>query len=255
MIRIYKHENEKPLYEIYINIRSKSGRRVQKKIRGFKSTEDAKRAEAKILREAERDLIEKDESGETWKFVVDKFEEYVHTNSRLKNHTKLDYTAAIRKHTEGFNKLAMKSISRADAKLLFQELTAKGLSIGHQKKMKIILNQLHSFAVEERYLDEAPSPFRHVQFEKEIERVPEILSIDQIKRLLRTAKGTNHAWYPVWAVALLTGRETASFLRFVGVMWILRIRSSHSHGPTTHEPEALSARSLEIGDKSQSHLS
>lgn len=44
-----------------------------------------------------------------------------------------------------------------------------------------------------------------MQFEKEIERVPEILSIDQIKRLLRTAKDTKHAWYPVWAVALLTG--------------------------------------------------
>jgi hypothetical protein len=49
MIRIYKHENEKPLYEIYINIRLKSGRRTQKRIRGFKTHEEAKRAEAKIL--------------------------------------------------------------------------------------------------------------------------------------------------------------------------------------------------------------
>lgn len=62
MVRIYKHENAIPFFEVYVNIRSKSGRRTQKRVRGFKSKEEAEKYESKLLREAERDLIEKDKA-------------------------------------------------------------------------------------------------------------------------------------------------------------------------------------------------
>ena len=205
MVRIYKYENDVPLYEVYVNIRSKSGRRTQKRVRGFKSKIEAEKFESKILREAERDLIEKDAAGETWKYVVDKFEENISSNENLKAHTRLDYVAAVRKHTEGLMSRPISSITRADAKALFTEFSAKGLSIGHQKKIKIILNRLHAFAADEGMMPEGANPFRAVEFPKEEEKVPEILSIEQIRLLLKTARDMDHLWYPVWAMALLTG--------------------------------------------------
>ncbi len=219
MVRVYKHENDAPLYEVYVNIRSKSGKRAQRRVRGFKSEEEASKYEAKLLREAERDLIEKEEAGETWEYIVDKFEENLRHNKRLHAHTRLDYVAAVRKHTEAFMRRPVSSITRMDAKSLFEELKLKGLSIGHQKKIKIILNRLHSFAVEEGMTTESQSPFRSIEFPREDEKVPEILSIDQIKLLLRLAKELNHPWYPVWATALLTGMRNGELygLRFSDV--------------------------------------
>lgn len=205
MVRIYKYEDDAPLYEVYFNIRSRSGRRTQKRIRGFKTKSEAERQETKLLREAERDLIEKEAAGETWKYVVDKFEENISKNENLKAHTRLDYVAAVRKHTEGFMNRPISSITRVDAKALFTELSAKGLSIGHQKKIKIILNRLHAFAADEGMMSEGVNPFRAVEFPKEEEKVPEILSIEEIRLLLKTARDIDHPWYPVWAMALLTG--------------------------------------------------
>lgn len=205
MVRIYKYENDAPLYEVYVNIRSKSGRRTQKRIRGFKTKSEAEKQEAKLLREAERDLIEKEAAGETWKYVVDKFEENISKNENLKAHTRLDYVAAVRKHTDGFMNRPISSITRADAKALFAEFSAKGLSIGHQKKIKIILNRMHTFAADEGMMPEGVNPFRAVEFPKDEEKVPEILSIEEIRLLLKTARDMDHHWYPVWAMALLTG--------------------------------------------------
>jgi integrase len=37
------------------------------------------------------------------------------------------------------------------------------------------------------------------------DKKPEILKLDEIRRLLREARERNHPWYPIWAVALLTG--------------------------------------------------
>lgn len=205
MVRIYKHENDVPLYEVYVNIRSKSGRRTQKRVRGFKSKIEADKFESKLLREAERDLIEKETAGESWRYVVDKFEDNISKNENLKVHTRLDYVAAIKKHTESFMNRPVSSITRADAKEMFQDLSAKGLSIGYQKKIKIVLGRLHAFAADEGLMPEGLNPFRAVEFPKEEEKVPEILSIEEIRLLLKTAKEVDHLWYPVWAMALLTG--------------------------------------------------
>lgn len=217
MVRIYKYENDAPLYEVYVNIRSKSGRRTQKRVRGFKSKDEASKLEARILREAERDLIEKDANGELWSFVVEKFEENLHRNKNLLEHTRLDYVAAVRKHTKGLMNRPISSITRADAKNLFEGL--RDLSIGHQKKMKTILSRLHNFAVDEGLTPETANPFRAIEFPREIEKVPEILSNDQIKILLKSAKQLDHSWYPVWATALLTGMRNGELyaLRFSDV--------------------------------------
>lgn len=205
MIKIYSEKNGSPLWEVYVNIRSESGRRSQKRVRGFKSTDEAKKFESKLLRECERDLIQKDNTGETWGFVVEEFEKHILSNQRLKDHTRLDYIAAVKKHTPNWFKKPINEVSRVDAKDLFDELKQKDLSIGHQKKIKIILTKMFHFAVDSGFTIERPSPFANIQFDREEKKKPEILTIEQIRKLLSESKSLNHEWYPVWAMALLTG--------------------------------------------------
>lgn len=50
-----------------------------------------------------------------------------------------------------------------------------------------------------------PSPFTGLEFKKMEEKVPEILTLVEIKRLLDYAKQLESPWYSLWATALLTG--------------------------------------------------
>lgn len=43
------------------------------------------------------------------------------------------------------------------------------------------------------------------------ERRPEILKLDEMRKLLSEARAVNHEWYFVWAVALLTGMRNGEF--------------------------------------------
>lgn len=205
MIKIYSEKNGSSLWEVYVNIRSESGRRSQKRVRGFKSELEAKKFETKLLRECERDLIQKESLGETWGFVVEEFEKHILSNQNLKDHTRLDYVAAVKKHTPHWFKKSMSEISRVDAKDLFDEFKQKDLSIGHQKKIKTILTKMFHFAADSGFTIEKQSPFANIQFDREEEKKPEILTIEQIRRLLSESQNLNHEWYSVWAMALLTG--------------------------------------------------
>ena len=49
------------------------------------------------------------------------------------------------------------------------------------------------------------NPVAGIEFAKEEEKKPEILTITEIRKLLKQAKAVNYPWYPVWAMALLTG--------------------------------------------------
>jgi integrase len=73
--------------------------------------------------------------------------------------------------------------------------------------VKNTINVVYNWAIEQQYIrnvQSSPVQGLKVRGEKE-ERVPEILTIEQIRDLLLKAKIFNHKWYPIWATALLTG--------------------------------------------------
>ena len=61
------------------------------------------------------------------------------------------------------------------------------------------------------------SPTLGISLGRKEEKKPEILKIDEIKRLLENAKKLNHSWYTIWAMALLTGlRNGGALCPFMG---------------------------------------
>jgi integrase len=96
-----------------------------------------------------------------------------------------------------------------DVREVLTQYRANGGSYGYQKKMKHIINQCFVFGMESgliRGVDRSPS--FGVQIERREERKPEILTIGEIRKLLIEAKNLRHPWYPIWAMALLTGMRS-----------------------------------------------
>lgn len=208
MIKKYLDLNGEELWEVYVNIRSQtSSIRVQKRLKGAKTEAQAKKQEIQLTRECERELLLKESKGINWSELLEKYELHQKQDfsSKLSAQTKADYVATIRKHTYGWMARESSGINPSDVRELFIE-TANVLSVAHQIKVKSILNKIFSYGIESGLIKNMPMlPTAGIKFQKEEEKMPEILTISEIKKLLFAARELEHRWYPVWAFALLTG--------------------------------------------------
>ena len=213
---VYSYQSKNPvsegetLWRVYVNVRSKliPEFRSQRKVSGLKSEREALREETKLVRECEREVFEKEFQGQTWGAVVDAFEEDLKTNlsEEIQLITKLDYVASLRKHTAQWWRRPAASITRKEVKEVLYFLTSEGGSLGHINKVKVVMNRAFNFGIENGIIQGLDfSPVHGIKLAKQAEKVPEILTLAEIRKLLEAAKDLNDPWYPVWALALLTG--------------------------------------------------
>jgi integrase len=69
-----------------------------------------------------------------------------------------------------------------------------------------MINQIYNFGIEERMiLGVHTSPVHGIKLNVKRNKVPDILTNEEIRKLLFEAKRKNHRCYFLWAFALLTG--------------------------------------------------
>jgi integrase len=205
----FDQETGETRFAVYVNVRSSNGGgRVQKRKNSLKTQAEAHRVETQLTKQCQRELWQRENVGQSWKNVVDRFEGHL-LNTKTENlneTTRTDYVASIRKHCKQWESKFVTDISLADAQDLFDELTRKGISIGHQKIIKNVVIRMYEFAIKGRLISPMTiCPMTSFKFPKVEDKIPEILNLSQIRKLLLEAKKLKHLWYPVWATALLTG--------------------------------------------------
>lgn len=82
----------------------------------------------------------------------------------------------------------------------------EGRTKSFQKRLKNTINMIYSWAIENRFIRGVHhSPVYGLKIQQKSEKRPEILKAQEIRSLLYQSKTCGHEWYPVWAMALLTG--------------------------------------------------
>ena len=205
----YKNENGQVFWKAYVSIKSKvnSSIRVQKSKFNLKTQKQAEREETNLIKECQIEILKKESQGESWGNLVDAWEIHLRKdNSDLGEHSRADYIAALRKHTSSWWKRSASEISRADVVEMLNQMRAAGRSGGHQRILKGIISRAFKFAIDSRLISGVnQSPTFGVNLRREEEKKPEILNIDQIRKLLSEAKRLDNPWLPVWTLAILTG--------------------------------------------------
>lgn len=205
----YKSEEGKPLWKAYVSIRSKtnSSVRVQRWKFGIRTEKQAEREESALLRECQAEILRRENQGETWGYLVESWEVFLKENhSGLNEDTRSDYIAILRKHTGGWWNRSAAEISRADVIEMLSQSKAGGASNSHQNVIKAVINRVFTYGVDHRVIKGVErSPASGISLGREEEKKPEILNIGEIRKLLSESKKLNHPWYPVWAMAVLTG--------------------------------------------------
>ncbi|MCM0604454.1 MAG: site-specific integrase [Xanthomonadaceae bacterium] len=207
----YQTDNGETLWKVYVNIRSTINptHRAQKRASGLKSKRDAEREEVKLIRECEREIFEREAQGQTWGSVLDSFVLELKSDDALASTTLMDYLAALKNHTTSWLKRSAATITKKDVKDVIDLLKADGSSYGHQRRVKGIINKVFCFGIERGLIPGVDlSPTVGVELGREIEKKPEILTLAEIRELLESARSLKDPWYPIWALALMTGMRS-----------------------------------------------
>jgi integrase len=208
-IKTYE-KNGKTFYEIFVSVRSKVNPdiRKQKRKRGFESKAQAQRAEKALIQECASEVAKLDGEGYLWGQIVEMWYNYklVDKFEPVGIETLQDYLAALKTWTKDqWDKPAM-HFSRADVKNVLKALDEGGRSKSFQAKMKGTINRVFTWGLEESLIKGIyQSPTIGIKVNRKAERVPTILNRKEIEKLMESAKTLESPWYPIWAMALLTG--------------------------------------------------
>lgn len=205
-------DNDKTLWQAYVNLRSlETKRRFQKRVTGLSTEAEARREERRLISEGTKALQKLDTTGIIWGdlvhlWTVDVQAGYV---GKVSERSADGYFSIIRTRTKHWNDLPVTDLTRIHGRELFMRLEREGMPKSYQRKVKSIVGMVFEWAFDTRRISkDFVSPIEGIQIGKGEERPPQILTLEEIKKLLQAAKVVDHHWYPIWAFAVLTGMRS-----------------------------------------------
>ena len=220
---IKKYEIDgKSFWDVYVNIRCKDNpsAREQKRVYRLESEKSAISEEKKLNRELTEKMMLRASLGHTWESVIDRWEMAMKSDRAYYKYepvTLMDHVACLRRWTMSWLKKPAAVLNRADARDTILAIEHAGKSQGFQKRVKNTINVVYRWGIEERLIRGVTmTPVQGVNITREkAEKVPDIFTIDEIRMFLKSAKQLEHPWYPIWAMALLTGMRNGELFALI----------------------------------------
>ena len=204
-------KNGKLFWCVYVDIRSRRDRRVraQRRVIGFESEKAALAEEKRLYRELTEKLTVIESKGFKWQDVIDRWERHqeLYPTRRYAQTTIEDYCSLLRNWTKLWLKRPAADLNRGDGREIIRAAQEQGKGSGFCKHLKNTINLFYTWGIEEKLINgvhETPVHALEIEMDRE-EKVPEILTLEEIRNLLRKAKEQQHPWYPVWVSAVFTG--------------------------------------------------
>lgn len=209
---VSKYEKDgKVFWQAYVDIRStKNPRvRVQKRVTRIENERQAIAEEKRLIRELSEKLTKEETKGATWGEVVERWVQYreLDPGKQLAKTTLTDAEALLRNWTSHWWNKTPSELNRADGREAIQRAVDAGRSAAFCKRMKLLINMAYTWGLEERLITVPhQSPVYGVETKSDREeKVPEILTVQEIRELLRKGREQKHPWYPIWVGAIFTG--------------------------------------------------
>jgi integrase len=100
-------------------------------------------------------------------------------------------------------------ISRGNGREVLNRVLVEGRSKAFQKRVKNSINMIFNWGIESKVIrGVTQSPVFGLKIVLKEDKKPEVLKLEELRLLRREARERNHPWYPVWAVAPLTGMRS-----------------------------------------------
>ncbi len=206
-------ENGTVLWRYYLNIRSKVNPRIrlQRRGAGFTAKKQAQDTERKELLALVSEIARLETQGSTWGDIVARWElfhtHYSSDQNKYSLATIRDHVAMMNNWTGSWMSRVASELNRGDGRSVLSQVSELGKSKSFQKSLKSVVNVIYTWGIDEGHIVGAKvSPVHGIDLKgKRQEALPEILTHDQVRSLLREAKDRGHPWFPIWTVTVLTG--------------------------------------------------
>ncbi|MCM0606597.1 MAG: site-specific integrase [Xanthomonadaceae bacterium] len=196
------YEDGKLYYRVYVNGWDSRGNRFQK----TKTKIDSHPKAVKVEFEFKRDLAQKKEEDVPFRW----HEWFSHCMRQMKIEMKpstiYNYETQIRKWVAPhWDQKEINSITKFNVHEMIFEHCSAMRSPQNKKTVLKMLKRLFAMAVEEGKIDRNPCHGIQVKA-PEVEQ--KVLTTSEVEIFLREAKICNHRFYPIWAMALMTGMRS-----------------------------------------------
>ncbi len=189
------------------------GLKVQKQESDIPTKIQAERRYQALRDIANRELMSRELQGSLWGDFVEKWSLAMVTGEEMDvpvtRTTADDYSSVVRAYTKSWWKKPAISITRYDIKMALEQITKDGKSYSRKRYLKIALTRAFQWGIDTRKIRGLEdNPVRGVPIGKMIEKKQSVLSQSEAKTLLQAGQRFEHPWYPVWALALMTGMRS-----------------------------------------------
>lgn len=203
------------LYRVYTQARGKENLslRIQKSKKNISTLAEAKRLEKQLIRLATEEVGKIEGKGLTWGDILERWElqarsgllgEKYRDRSLLQSHI-----SRLHQHTFDWFRIRGSDLGRGDGRRVLACAKEMGKKAGSLRQIKASINVVHKFGVEEGFIaGNCISPVSGIFVVDKTEKVPKILTLEEIRFFLNEAKVREHEWYPVWALAVMTGMRS-----------------------------------------------
>lgn len=153
------------------------------------------------------ELISKESEGISFGELVDQWYDFEFKEKRLYSATISDYYGGLRKWCFGIWDKPTEQITPREINKIFKMMKLEHKSMSHQQTLKTTINHVLRWGINEGAIDmdHHKLPTKGICAKRSSEKLPEILTYEQVKIFLAEAQKHDHPWYPVWLFALLTG--------------------------------------------------
>jgi integrase len=211
-------ENQKKMWRFYLQMRSKIKPqiRLQRRGAGYSSKKLAEEAERRQFVQIVSEVTRLESVGSTWGDVVERWEAFheLYPTQKYALTTIRDHVALLKNWTKPWLKKCASELNRGDGRALLSQVLQLGKSGGFQKRLKNTINVIYTWGIDEGIISNvkhSPVYGIDVSFRKQ-DPLPEILTLEQVQKLLREAVERRHAWAPIWTVTVLTGCRNGEVL-------------------------------------------
>ncbi len=204
-------------WEAYVHLRSETTDNHVQVYKTCETKEAAERAEKVLIRKAAEKLKALDGRGSHWKVLVTRWELEARKLKRnpatlkpISDKSIINSMSLLNVWTKDWMEKPCKELSIKDGKDLLMNCISEDLRPSTIRKLKTTINLVFRYAELEGFVPkDAKGPVHGVPFDLTDGDNDEILTVSEVQLLLHEAKKRDHAWYPVWATALMTGMRSS----------------------------------------------
>ena len=216
-------KNGSHYFRVYVQVRGKNdfSLRMQKSRQGIATLQEARREEKKLLVAAVEEVAKIEGRGLSWSDIIHRWETKATLGQLGDKYVDKKvisvHVSRLHRYTKSWLSQRASDLTKGDGRQMLFRAKEDGAKESLLCQIKTSVNIVYKWAIEERLIMGAVStPVEGLCVSSKVEKVPKILTLEEVRLLLREAKDRDHEWYAIWAFAVLTGMRSGELM---GLQW------------------------------------